>query len=250
MTTSRPGGRDRAAEGGRNGASKGYGQFCPIAQAAEVLTERWTLLVIRELLCGSTHFNELRRGVPLMSPTLLSKRLRTLAEAGVIERRADRGRGSSYHLTPAGEELRPLIEGLGVWGRRWAQREVREEDLDPGLLMWDVRRNTVPPADLEERLVVNVRFTDADEAVALWWLLIEPAQVDLCLTDPGHEVDLYLTTTVRRLTRIWLGVDDLLASLGAPDFDVLGPSHLVRAFAGMLRLSAFAAVEVAPPAAS
>jgi DNA-binding HxlR family transcriptional regulator len=120
----------------------GYGQFCPVATASEVLAERWTPLVVRELLCGSHRFNELQRGVPLMSRSLLAKRLRELERAGVIERRrsAD-GRGHNYHLTEAGEELRPIIMGLGAWGQRWARSELSRADLDPRLLMWDMQRN-------------------------------------------------------------------------------------------------------------
>ena len=113
-----------------------YGQFCPVAMASEVLTERWTPLVIRELLCGSTRFNDLRRGVPLMSPSLLSKRLKTLERVGVIERRVGSGaQAVEYVLTPAGEELRPIIESMGVWGQRWARADVGARQMDASLLM-------------------------------------------------------------------------------------------------------------------
>src|SRR3954453_45254 len=113
-----------------------YGQFCPVAMAAEVLTERWTPLIVRELLCGSTRFNDLRRGVPLMSPSLLSKRLKTLERVGVVERD-----GADYRLTPAGGELRPLIEALGVWGQRWSRGDVEAKHYDASLLMWDIHRS-------------------------------------------------------------------------------------------------------------
>src|SRR5215470_14602113 len=122
---------------------KGYGQYCPVAKATEILNERWTLLVLRELLFGSRRFNDLRKGVPIMSPTLLSKRLKFLEESGVIERcRAQPGKGWEYQPTNAGQELRPLIEMLGVWGQRWVRSRLTADELDPGLLMWDIRRCT------------------------------------------------------------------------------------------------------------
>src|SRR5690349_19745315 len=119
-----------------------YGQFCPVAKAAEVFAERWTPLVARELMCGSTTFNDLKRGVPLMSRTLLVTRLRELERAGVVERRPATGRSThTYHLTPAGEELMPIVMGLGEWGQRWVRKKVTREDLDPTLFMWDLRRS-------------------------------------------------------------------------------------------------------------
>jgi DNA-binding HxlR family transcriptional regulator len=144
--------------------SKGYGQFCPVAQAAQVLAERWTPLVVRELICGSVRFNDLQRGVPRMSSSLLSRRLKELEYAGIVERRpAAKGRGSEYHLTDAGRELFPIVEGMGLWAQRWLRRElVAEENLDPDLLMWDIRRcvtaEGLPPDVIasERRFVVRI----------------------------------------------------------------------------------------------
>ena len=119
----------------------GYGQFCPVAKAMELLDERWTMLVVRELLLGSRHFNDLRRGVPKMSPALLSKRLKSLTRAGVVEREEIDGR-TAYSLTECGKELADVVDALGAWGVRWIG-ELGEEDLDPHLLMWDMRR-TIP----------------------------------------------------------------------------------------------------------
>jgi DNA-binding HxlR family transcriptional regulator len=116
-----------------------YQQFCPVAKAMELLDERWTMLVVRELVTGSRHFNELRRGVPRISPALLSKRLHQLVRAGVLERQLD-GNRVQYVLTPAGRELQPVIEALGTWGIRWIGH-LGDEDLDPQLLMWDMHRN-------------------------------------------------------------------------------------------------------------
>jgi DNA-binding HxlR family transcriptional regulator len=179
----------------------GYGQFCPVAKASEVLAERWTPLVVRELLCGSHRFNELQRGVPLMSRSLLVKRLRDLELAGVIERRpSGDGRGSEYHLTEAGEELRPIIMGLGAWGQRWARSDLSRADLDPRLLMWDMQRNIDTDALPSRRVVVRFRFTDAAPGLPrVTWLILDRDQVDVCYKDPGFEIDLVVAGRLRAL---------------------------------------------------
>ncbi len=169
----------------------------------ELLDERWTLLIVRELVTGSERFNELRRGVPRMSPTLLSKRLSQLARAGVVERREDGG-DVRYVLTPAGRELRPVVEALGVWGIRWIG-EIGDEDLDPRLLLWDMHRNidyaAVPPG----QTVVQFRFPDVPAAARDWWLVISPDETDVCDDDPGYPVAVTVTGSLRRLTEIWRG---------------------------------------------
>src|SRR5688572_24071247 len=156
-----------------------YGQFCTVARGAEVLGEPWTPLVVRELLCGSTRFNEIHRGLPRMSATLLTQRLRKLEEVGVLERRTV-GRVSEYRLTSAGEELRPIVLALGHWGARWIGSRLRQDQLDAGFLMWDIRRfarlDEFPP----RRVVVHFRFTDAGPAEREWWLVVEDHVPDLC----------------------------------------------------------------------
>lgn len=180
-----------------------YGQFCPVAKAMEILDERWTLLVVRELLTGSTHFNELRRGVPRMSPALLSKRLDTLQRAGVIRRTTANGR-TSYHLTQAGEELRPLVEGLGAWGVRWIG-ELGARDLDPHLLFWDIRR-TVPVEQWPRtRTTVAFRLDDVPARTSGWWLVVSGEEADLCDYDPGYDVAATVHGSLRTLTEIWRG---------------------------------------------
>lgn len=180
-----------------------YGQFCPVAKAMEVLDERWTLLVVRELLSGSTHFNELRRGVPKMSPALLSKRLRTLERAGVVRRSVD-GARVTYLLTESGRELAGVVQALGAWGARWVH-QLGEEDLDPHLLMWDVRR-TVPVEEWPRaRTVVAFRFSDVAPPVRRWWLVVSDGSADVCDYDPGYDVSATLATTLRAMTRLWRG---------------------------------------------
>ncbi|GAA1727390.1 helix-turn-helix domain-containing protein [Isoptericola hypogeus] len=181
----------------------GYGQFCPVAKAMEVLDERWTLLVVRELLAGSTRFNELRRGNPKMSPTLLSKRLHTLERAGIVRRAGDEGH-TRYLLTPAGEELRPVVEALGAWGTRWVGG-LGEADLDPHLLLWDMRRTIRVEAWPRERTVVAFTLTDVAPRVARWWIVVRDGQVEVCDYDPGFDVRVVVTTPLRTLTRLWRG---------------------------------------------
>ena len=145
-----------------------YGQFCPVAMASEVLTERWTPLVVRELLCGSTRFNDLRRGVPLMSPALLSKRLKTLERVGVVDHV-----GGEYHLTAAGKELWPVIESMGVWGQRWARGDVIVKNYDASLLMWDIHRNVDVDALPEHRVVVHFHLQGSSDKKSHFWLVLE-----------------------------------------------------------------------------
>lgn len=206
-----------------------YGQFCPVAKASEVFAERWTPLVLRELLAGSRRFNDICRGVPLMSRSLLAKRLGELERAGVVERRRIPGRQiDEYHLTPAGEELRPVLDGLGRWGRRWAVREVEEEDLDPAVLMWDLRRNLVEEALPVNRVVVRFDFTDVAGPRRRWWLLAGGGEADLCMTDPGFDVDLAVAVTLRGLTEYWLGSRSLRDLERAGQLRLDGPRWLQR----------------------
>ena len=218
-----------------------YGQFCPVAQAAEVLTERWTLLVLRELLMGSTRFNELQRGVPRMSSSLLSKRLREMERSGLITREPLRGeRGHAYRLTPAGEALGPLVVQLGNWSREWLKREVSEQEADPALLMWDMRRSVKLDRLPSDQLVVFFRYRDAEEGKRAWWLVAEKANADLCFTDPGFGIDLQVDAEARAMAEVWLGQLDLGAAMRSKRIRVTGPEHLVRSFPDWLGYSTFA----------
>jgi DNA-binding HxlR family transcriptional regulator len=215
----------------------GYGQFCPIAQAAEVLTERWTPLVIRELVYGSHRFNEIQRGVPTMSSSLLSRRLRTLERSGVIEHA-----GGEYRLTPAGEELRPLIELMAVWGEKWVRRTVSREDADAALLMWAVKRSVVHEHAPEGRTTVHFRFTKAPEPKRCWWLVLEPPHTDLCLKDPGYGTDLTVRSDPVTLAAVYMGDVTLASALERADVVLQGPEHLARAFPRWFGLSSLVGV--------
>lgn len=220
-----------------------YGQFCPVAMASEVLTERWTPLIVREMLCGSTRFNELRRGVPLMSPSLLAKRLKTLERVGVVERRSH-GNAVEYRLTVAGEELRPIVESMGVWGQRWARGDVRARHMDASLLMWDVHRNIDREALPERRVVVHFHLRGSVDKKSRFWLVLEPDSVDLCLNDPGHEVDLHVEGHVRTMIDYWMGRIELADAIRVGDLAVEGSRALVRALPTWFRRSPFAPVEL------
>jgi DNA-binding HxlR family transcriptional regulator len=159
-----------------------YGQFCPVAMAAEVFCTRWTALVMREILCGSTRFNDIRRGVPRMSPTLLSKRLKELQKAGIIHtRRAGQPGSLEYVLTQSGEDLRPLVMSLGMWGQRWVESKLSLRNLDPSLLMWDMRRHLDPTPLPEKLCTIRFEYPELDNARRHWWLVIDKGSVDLCL---------------------------------------------------------------------
>lgn len=218
-----------------------YGQFCPVAQAAEVLTERWTLLVLRELLMGSTRFNELQRGVPRMSSSLLSKRLREMERSGLLTREPLVGeRGHAYRLTPAGEALGPLVVSLGNWSREWLKREISEEEADPALLMWDVRRSVQLDRLPQEQLVTFFRYRDAEEGKRVWWLVARPDNADLCFTDPGFAIDLQVDAEAQAMAEVWIGQLELGAAMKAKRLRVSGPEHLVRSLPDWLGFSTFA----------
>jgi DNA-binding HxlR family transcriptional regulator len=218
-----------------------YGQFCPVAKAMEVLDERWTLLVVRELLSGSTRFNELRRGVPKMSPALLSKRLRTLERVGVVVREDDGGGRVSYRLTQAGHELRPLVEALGAWGVRWIGT-LGEEDLDPHLLFWDMKRTIPVDAWPRERTVVQFAFDDVEPKVARWWIVVNAGEVDVCDVDPGYDVAAHVATGLRTLTAIWRGDVSWADAMRAEAVSVLAGGDVRRALPTWVGQGTFAAV--------
>jgi DNA-binding HxlR family transcriptional regulator len=178
--------------------------------------------VIRELLCGSHRFNDIRRGVPRMSQTLLTKRLRKLEELGIVERKQAES-GWEYHVTAAGEELRPIVVGLGHWGARWIGSRLMREQLDAGFLMWDIRRFArMDQFPRDKRVVIHFRFTDAPTRERLWWLVVENETTDLCRDDPGHELDVIVESTVRALTEIWTGDSEPATEVAASRLKVRG----------------------------
>ncbi len=218
----------------------GYGQFCPVSMASEILCSRWTTLVVRELLCGSTRFNDLRRGLPKMSPALLSKRLKQLQQAGVVTV-SRKGSGSvEYGLSEAGEELQPLIMGLGQWAQRWMESRLTLKNLDPSLLMWDMRRSLNVKALPERRCTIQFLYVELPPSQKSWWLVVEGGVVDLCNFDPGHELDLLVKSSLRTMTAIWMGLTTIKKEADNGQMQVEGDLSLARSMQSWLGLSAFA----------
>lgn len=212
----------------------GYQQFCPLALAAEIVAPRWTPLVLRELLTGSVRFNDIHRGVPRMSRSLLSQRLSELERAGLVERRLVKGH-PEYHLTRAGEELEAVIEQLAAWGRRWGRGELSPERVDVGLLMWEVQRHVARQRLPPQRVVIRFDFPDAPSEYRRWWLELGPEAAEVCLKDPGFAADLQVTVwDARVLNEVCLGKADLNGALLDPRVQVQGPRELRRELARWL----------------
>jgi DNA-binding HxlR family transcriptional regulator len=220
-----------------------YKQFCPVAMAAEILCTRWTVVLLRELMAGSTRFNELRRGVPRMSPALLSQRLKELEAADIIMRQASNTEPGvfEYHLTEAGRELNSVVEAFGIWGQRWVATELSLQHLDASLLMWDMRRNLDTTPMPKARRVIQFRYPELPPAQRAWWLLVDPAAaVDLCSVDPGFDVDLYVSTDLRTMTAIWMGLDTVRDARRAERLMLSGDRQLISDMQAWLGLSPFA----------
>jgi DNA-binding HxlR family transcriptional regulator len=213
-----------------------YGQFCPLAQATQLLCERWTLLIVREFIAGSTRFSELQKGVPLMSPSLLSSRLKQLVKDGVISCSGNRG-NHRYALTDAGQELRPVVELLGAWGHRWAPSRLDKEDLDAGLLMWDMRRSVDPSVFPEHRIVVQFDYSEVPKGAQQWWLISEKGEIDLCLSDPGYDIDILINSSLEAMTSVWTCKRSFKDAVKTGDIQVLGDSKLTGKLQDWLRSS-------------
>lgn len=226
---------------------KQYGQYCPVSRAAEVLSERWTLLVIRELLWGNDRFNAIARGVPRMSPTMLTARLRELERAGIVER-VLLDAEPRYRLTPAGLELEPLVEQFGAWGQRW-MHEIRDDEFDPALLMLDLgreigRRTSGLPSAAS---TIHLDLTGVPQRYRRWWLTFSPEGLDVCDADPGRPVDVWMETDTATLTRVWLGQETWSAARREERLSLHGDTSACEALPTWLGTSRFAVVPPASP---
>ena len=225
---------------------RSYGQFCPVAMASEILCTRWTMVLVRELGAGCSRFNELRRGLPRISPALLSQRLKELEEAGVVERvPVERETGVfEYRLTDAGRELIPLVQGFGRWGHRWVSSTLSLQNLDASLLMWDMRRNLRFEPPLTSRKVFQFRYPDAPPKDRCWWLIVTPGEAaDLCGVDPGFDVDLYVQSSLAVMTAIWMGMDNVADARAADRLMLTGDPRLADTMEQWLGCSPFAKEE-------
>lgn len=228
----------------------GYGQFCPVSRAAEILAERWTPLVVRELLCGSVRFNDIQRGVPRMSSALLSRRLKELEHSGIVAHRlAAKGRGGEYHLTEAGKALHPILDGMGLWAQRWVRHDLTlDKNLDPDLLMWDIRRRVLAGnTQVDKRFVVLFQFSGVPVNRRRFWLVFDRDDIDICMKDPGHEVDLSVSAHVRILIQIWLGHISIAEATRDQKITFDGKSRDIKAFASWFVLSKTAKFAQNPP---
>ena len=222
-----------------------YGQFCPIAKATEILGEKWTILIVRELIMGGRRFNELQRGLSLISPTLLSKRLDSLAQQGLVLKKKISGqKGYEYFPTESCLELLPIIRSIGEWGMRWARSNLSEDDYDVELLMLYLKRSIVPQRLIGNETVIRFKFTDIDEYPD-WWLVVRGSELDLCVNDPGKEVDVYFTSSVRTLADIWMGQNTYRKAIGEGALTVVGNKALTRNITAWMANSVFADL---PPA--
>lgn len=223
-----------------------YKQFCPVAMAAEILCTRWTIILLRELVSGTTRFNDLRRGVPRMSPALLSQRLKELEAAGVLIRKRSRTEPGvfEYHLTEAGRELEPIVMAFGAWGQRWVEKELSLQHLDAQLLMWDMRRNLDTDPMPDQRSVIQFEYGEQPAKGRDWWLIVEPGmEVDLCHVDPGYEVDLHVATDLYTMTAIWMGHQTVRKAVADDRLHLSGHKTLAAKMQTWLGLSPLAKVE-------
>ncbi|HET7540862.1 MAG TPA: winged helix-turn-helix transcriptional regulator [Polyangiaceae bacterium] len=206
-----------------------YEQYCPIAKAAEVLGERWTLLVLRELLAGATRYAELQRGLGRISPSVLSSRLKTLIAHGIIERVAgDSAHGSEYRVTSAGKELAPVLEAIAVWGQHWVRSSMTRDELDVELVMLQVQRNFDDSAFPKNHAVVGFVFSDLHGSQRRWWLLLDDGKTELCVRPPGRSEDVTLTCGVRTLAQLFTGETTVQVARGTRRLEVRGPNRLIR----------------------
>jgi DNA-binding HxlR family transcriptional regulator len=217
-----------------------YGQFCPVAMAAEIFCTRWTALVLRELMAGSQRFNELKRGLPRISPTLLSKRLKELEAAGLIAARRNGKSGTEYELTKAGEDLRGVVVSLGSWGQRWIESKLTLKNLDPTLLMWDMRRNIAADALPARRCTVKFVYPELSKARQSYWLVVDGGEVELCMVDPGFDVNLSIRASLRSMTAVWMGLSTLRQEIEAGNIEVDGDKALARSMPSWFSLNPLA----------
>ncbi|MEZ5542121.1 MAG: helix-turn-helix domain-containing protein [Pseudomonadota bacterium] len=222
-----------------------YGQFCPIAKATEILGEKWTILIIRELLMGGRRFNELQRGLSLISPTILSRRLDALVDHGLVIRKKIPGqKGFEYFPTDSCRELQPIILALGEWGMRWAQHNLGEDDYDVELLMLYLKRSIVPDRLVGDETVVRFHFTDAEQYPD-WWIVAKGTDVDLCIKDPGKDIDVYFTTDIRTMVDIWMGKSTYRAAVRDGALKLVGSTVLTRNVTRWMSNSLFAGLPAA-----
>jgi len=217
-----------------------YAQFCPVAKAAEVFGDRWTPIIMRELCFGARAFGDLLEAAPLISRTVLAQRLKQLQQAGVVHIQAKpKGKGHLYRLTPAGEDFRPIVELMSIWGQRWGQGLIGPDDLDPKMLIWGMRRQIDPAEIPVQGFVIRFDFhgiPSSNRSLRYWWLVLRPDDIEVCLkTPPGRDVDVVISADLATFTKVWLGYAGLAAALESGRISLHGS---VRAIATARRVLA------------
>lgn len=222
-------------------ASQGYGQFCPVAMTSQILTARWTPLILRELLCGSTRFSDLRKGLPRLSQSLLTKRLEELYDSNIISKKALPSGGYEYKLTKSGEKLRPIIEMMGIWGSENLMHKLTKDERDPDLLFWDIRR-TVDSSVLENktRFVAQFDVSGLSRTKRFRWLVSKNGETDLCYRDPGYDINLTINASLKSLVDVWVGEQSLPRALSKKDICLEGSGKDKALFKKWFILSPFA----------
>ncbi|MDA5092785.1 helix-turn-helix domain-containing protein [Aliiroseovarius sp. KMU-50] len=216
-----------------------YGQFCPIAKASEIIGEKWTLLIIRELLMGSRRFSELQRGLGTISPTLLTRRLVHLEDRGMIMKRRISGqKGFEYLPTESCRLLLPILLSLGDWGMQWARSNLTSKDYDVGLLITNLQRSIQPDKLPSGEVVIHFKFIDVQEE-STWWLVVQSGEIDICNKDPGKDVDVYFTTTVKVMVDAWMGDTTYRKAIADGDMTIIGPRLLTDNVSGWMKPSMF-----------
>jgi DNA-binding HxlR family transcriptional regulator len=222
-----------------------YKQFCPVAKASELLGERWTFLIVRELLMGSRRFNELQRGMAQISPTMLTKRLNELVDNGLVVRKKISGqKGYEYFLSQAGKELWPVVKELGEWGMKWARGQMADSELDVGLLMLYLERSIQPDKLVGDETTLRFRFSDLNK-LQKWWLVVRGRDVDVCIEDPGKDVDVWFDTDLRTMIEVWMGDCSYRSAIRSGKLKLTGPSALTRNVTDWMANSVFAGIPAA-----
>lgn len=228
---------------------RSYNQFCPIAKAAELFCERWTALIIRELASGGARFAQIQRGVPLASPSIVTARLKQLEQEGIVTRsRTESGNVWQYSLTEAGREFIPIVMALGIWGQRWTRRELAENEMDLGLLLWALEKGANAQCFGKERTVIELDITDQPEHKRHWWFLNEAGRCELCVSPPDRDADLHLAAKLADLIYVWRGDISLARAVANGRFDVSGKARFRKAFAKWYAIASIA--DVGPARAS
>jgi len=204
------------------------GSLCPALKAADIVGDKWTLLILREMFLGTVRYSDFERAIPRISPSVLSTRLKQMDQAGLIIKRITQGgKGSEYRLTRSGKELAPIVDQLSRWGLRWAKRRLEDEDIDVGAFMWDFHRTLKVDELPDGDTVFCVQISNAKD-MDKWWLIAHASEVDLCTEDPGHNVDLYIAGKLENLAAVWMGDVTLQKAVAEGVINLTGEPHLEK----------------------